>query len=168
MNTGPGGWRRPGPVLCGHSVRQRDELGVVAGRQAEPAVLPVAGPPGLLRGLDPLARPCADRLALGLAFNQQLHAPGQHRDLGALAGHDVGQIVDSALKVRPSTTCPELRAKEKRQQKYIRGRIIFGPVFLSEKEIENCLKKGVEIRFYRRLKPEQNLKFQIPNTNYFN
>lgn len=28
------------------------------------------------------------------------------------------------------TTCPGLRAREKRKQKYIRGRIIFDPVFL--------------------------------------
>ena len=45
--------KRPAMRLA---VRSGDELSVIPGRQLEPAVLPVARAPGLLRGLDPFAR----------------------------------------------------------------------------------------------------------------
>lgn len=38
--------------------------------------------------------------AFGLALHEKLHTPGQHGDLGFLAGDHVGQVFDGPLEVR--------------------------------------------------------------------
>ena len=83
-------------------LRQRDELGVVPRRQLEAAVLPVAGPPGLLGRLDPLLRR-GDEVPPDVARPAQRLAAEQHQPRPVRPGGDVQPVARAGT---PSSAPP--------------------------------------------------------------